>query len=139
MGERFRVGRWIVRPPLGELECGAKIVEVKPRLMELLVCLARQPGEVLSKAFLLESLWEGAFVTENTLVNAISELRKALNDSARSPLFIKTYSKRGYRLIATVSGVPEAGSEGPAAGSTLRLAVLPFEGLGEATGGFLPR
>lgn len=139
MSEHFRVGRWIVRPQLGEMECGDKIVQVKPRIMDLLVCLARHPGEVLSKAFLFETLWKGAFVSENTLVNAVSELRKALNDDAKEPLFIKTHSKRGYRLIATVSGVPEPEPDKPAAESMLRLAVLPFEGLGEATGSFLPQ
>jgi TolB-like protein/Tfp pilus assembly protein PilF len=71
--------------------------------MEVLVALASNPGEVLSKERLRRAVWSDVHVTDEVLTYSISELRKALGDDARSPRFIETISKRGYRLIAPVS------------------------------------
>jgi TolB-like protein len=94
--------------------------------MQLLLYLAAHPGRVLPKEQLLETIWQGAFVSENTLMNAVSELRKALGDDARSPRFIHTHAKRGYRFIAPVRRA-ESISQGPSArDSRPRVAVEPF-------------
>ncbi|MEM8996833.1 MAG: winged helix-turn-helix domain-containing protein, partial [Acidobacteriota bacterium] len=109
---------------------------LKPRVMELLVHLSHHAGEVLSKEHLLDALWKDTFVTENTLMNAVSELRKALGDDTKAPSFITTHSKRGYRLIAPVTGTPgviaPAAPQGPV---KMRLAVLPFMGQAPSTCG----
>ena len=124
----FRVGHWIVHPELGELECVDRKIVLKPRLMELLVYLAENAGQVLSKEHLLDTLWKDTFVAENTLMNAVSELRKALGDDRKDPTFITTHSKRGYRLIAPVSSLSEPAAPGLEPGTPVRLAVLPFLG-----------
>jgi DNA-binding winged helix-turn-helix (wHTH) protein/tetratricopeptide (TPR) repeat protein/TolB-like protein len=78
-------------------------VKLEPKAMQVLSCLADNAGEVVPKADLLKMVWNGTFVTEEVLANSIWELRKALGDDARSPSFIQTVPKRGYRLIAPVS------------------------------------
>jgi TolB-like protein len=75
---------------------------VEPKVMEVLVCLARHDDEVLPKEALLQSVWPGTFVTEDALKHCISDLRRVLEDDAREPHIIQTIPKRGYRLVARV-------------------------------------
>ena len=127
--EELRIGQWHVRPRLGQLEHNdGETVQLKPKIMELLVYFVHHQGKVVSKDDLLESLWKDTYVNDNTLMHAISELRKALGDDVRSPRFIDTLAKRGYRLIAPVDAVVESSSDPPASSPPgPRIAVLPFE------------
>jgi Tol biopolymer transport system component len=96
--------------------------------MDLLVCLAGRPGEVLSKDELLEEVWEGAFVTESNLTRAVAELRHALGDDASNPRYIETIAKRGYRLVAAVAPVDPGGATGgrPVPGAETKPGSLPW-------------
>jgi len=76
---------------------------VEPKGMEVLVCLAKQAGEVVSKERLMQAVWTDTFVTDEVLTNSIWELRKALGDDAKNPKIIQTVFKKGYRLVAPVS------------------------------------
>ena len=71
--------------------------------MEVLLCLARHPGETLPKEQLIRSVWPDTFVSDDVLVRSISEIRRAFDDDARESKFIQTIPKRGYRLIAGVT------------------------------------
>ena len=124
------IGKWRVEPCSGQLRANDERARVKPKVMELLAHFAQHPGQVLSKEHLLETLWNGTFVTENTLMNAVSELRKALGDNSKRPAFIETLPRRGYRLIAPVNQTPapEPDPRSPAS-MAKRFAVLPFEDL----------
>ncbi|MEM7049051.1 MAG: winged helix-turn-helix domain-containing protein [Acidobacteriota bacterium] len=82
-----------------------------PRLLDVLVALAVQPGEVRTRDELLNEVWDGAFVHENSLSQAISRLRKALGDDRHRPLYIETISRTGYRLVAPVEAVPVSSAE----------------------------
>jgi TolB-like protein/DNA-binding winged helix-turn-helix (wHTH) protein len=73
--------------------------------MEVLVCLASQPGEPVPKETILRAVWPETFVSDDVLIRSVSELRRSLRDDAREPKFIETIPKRGYRLVATVSSL----------------------------------
>jgi len=102
----IRVDGWVAHPHLNAFICGDETVRVEPKVMELFVRLAESPGRVVSKAELLDSVWAGVVVGEDSLTRAMSELRRALGDDARKPRIIETIPKRGYRLIAPVSLLP---------------------------------
>lgn len=70
--------------------------------MAVFLELAKYPGEVVSKAHLLEVVWGGAFVCEDVIANAVSLLRRTLFDDGKSPSLIQTIPKHGYRLLAPV-------------------------------------
>jgi DNA-binding winged helix-turn-helix (wHTH) protein len=70
--------------------------------MEVLLFLAARPGEPVSREELLSGVWPGVLVGDDVLTQAVTKLRKALGDDARSPSYIETISKRGYRLVAPV-------------------------------------
>src|SRR5262245_37065934 len=78
--------------------------------MDLLVFLANTGGRVVSKEELIDAVWDGRFIADTTLTRAVADLRRALGDDRRSPHYIETIAKRGYRLIAAVSagGTSEA-------------------------------
>src|SRR6266545_1686808 len=99
---RFRLDSWSVHPAEGTLSSDGHLVRLEPRVMDVLVYLAAEPGEVVSKEDLLEAVWGGAYIEEGVLAQAIHSLRKALGDDARQPRFIQTIPKRGYRLVAAV-------------------------------------
>ncbi len=98
----MRVGRWQVDPDAGSMTDGRKRVQVPPRLMNLLQLLVREAGSTVSRESLIEALWPRGYVNEEALSRAVNELRGLLGDDARTPEFIRTVPKKGYRLIADV-------------------------------------
>lgn len=106
LGE-FRLGEWSVRQAEGTLSMNGRSVRLEPRVMDVLACLAAEPGRVISKEELLAAVWDGAFIDEGGLSQAIHGLRKALGDDARQPRYIQTVPKRGYRLVGPVVQEPE--------------------------------
>jgi len=105
------VGTWEIDPSLNELRRGGESLRIEPKAMELLVLLAERTGQVIGRAELLEAIWPGVVVGDETLSQAITKLRKALHDNAREPAYIETIPKRGYRLVA--SARPEQPPEQP--------------------------
>ena len=77
-------------------------VPLPPKAHDLLVQLVRNAGRLVTKRELLDQVWAGSFVEEGILSVHISALRKALGDDNRSPRFIETVSRSGYRFIAPV-------------------------------------
>jgi Tol biopolymer transport system component/DNA-binding winged helix-turn-helix (wHTH) protein len=111
----FRLGDWLVQPDLNRVTGPAGEVRLEPRVMLVLVRLASVPGQVVTRDDLLEEVWEGTFVGEESLTRAISDLRRTFGDDARRPAYIETIRQRGYRLIAAVApAVADAASPAPA-------------------------
>ncbi len=97
--DELRVGRWRVEPKLNRISSNGTVVQLEPRVIDLLTFLAERPGEVVGKQELLDRVWAGVHVSEGVLKRAIWELRRALGDDARKPRLIETIPRRGYRLI----------------------------------------
>jgi len=110
--ESFRVGNWLVEPTLGRISSSSESVSLRPREMDLLVYLATQQGAVVTADDLIEHVWAGVSVTNDSLYFSISQLRKALDREDGGASHIETIPKRGYRLTRPVEGIggdaPEA-------------------------------
>jgi DNA-binding winged helix-turn-helix (wHTH) protein len=98
-------------------------VQLEPKAMAVLVYLAEHSGEVSLKERIIQSVWPDTFVTDDVLKRAISDLRKALKDDASNPTFIQTITKRGYRLVAQVTQLPDQGTPGKRLDSWKEIAV----------------
>ena len=98
----FRLGPWLVEPQRNLISTKDRKVRLEPKAMDVLAFLAEHAGEVLHKERIIACVWQGAFVGDDVLTHAISELRKALQDDTRRPRFIETIPKRGYRLAAQI-------------------------------------
>jgi DNA-binding winged helix-turn-helix (wHTH) protein len=96
-------------------------LEEKPFL--ILELLLERAGQVVSRRMLREKLWPDTVVGyEHGLNTAVNKLRELLGDSARSPRFVETLPRLGYRFIAPVVKPGRT-----AAADKRLLLVLPFE------------
>jgi len=101
--KNFRMGPWLVQPDLNRLSDGDRVVTLEPRVMGVLVCLAGRPGKIVNADELLDRVWHGRTHTDNTIYQAATHLRKALDDDIHNPRYIETIPKKGYRLICPVT------------------------------------
>jgi DNA-binding winged helix-turn-helix (wHTH) protein len=104
----FRIADWRVQPSLNRLSRGEKSHQIEPKMMDVLVFLADNAGEVVTKQEITDAVWPDLFITEWVVSRSIAGLRRALGDDAQNPRFIETILKRGYRLIAEVSTISDA-------------------------------
>jgi transcriptional activator of cad operon len=104
----LRIGDWLVNPVSGEIARGEERVRLEARTMRLLLCLAENPGEVVSIDTLLNQVWSGVVVTPDSVYQAIAALRRLLGDDAKQPAYIVTVPRLGYRLVAPVESQVEA-------------------------------
>ena len=85
-----------------------KAVPLTLKAFAVLRCLVDRAGQLVTKEELLEAVWPQTFVSDAVLKVRIGELRKALGDEARTPRFIETAQRRGYRFVAKVTLTPLA-------------------------------
>src|SRR6185436_8612791 len=90
---------------------GGKAIPMAPKVFETLLALVENHGRVVLKEELMKRLWPDTFVEEANLTFNIQQLRKALGDNARSPIYIQTIARRGYRFIAAVESLSSNNSE----------------------------
>jgi DNA-binding winged helix-turn-helix (wHTH) protein len=88
---------------------GPDHVRLTHKALAVLRHLAARPGQLVTKAELLEAVWPGVVVVEAVLTTAIRELRRALDDRPGTPRYIETVHRRGYRFIAPVAAAAAAG------------------------------
>jgi TolB-like protein/DNA-binding winged helix-turn-helix (wHTH) protein len=99
----FRLQSWLIEPSLNTVSRNGTTVQLEPKVMAVLVCLAGHAPEPVSKEELLKKVWPGTFVGEGVLTRSIFELRRVFEDEAKEPRVIQTIAKRGYRLVAPVT------------------------------------
>ena len=83
-----------------ELRRGAATVDLRPKCLDLLTCLLRRAGQVVTKNELMEQVWLDLVVTDESLTRCISDIRQALGDAEQT--IIKTVPRRGYVLVSPV-------------------------------------
>jgi TolB-like protein/DNA-binding winged helix-turn-helix (wHTH) protein/Flp pilus assembly protein TadD len=113
---RLRFGVFEVDLRAGELRKNGARVRLQEQPFQILAMLLEQPGETVTRDELRNRLWSAeTFVDFDHGVNkAVNRIRDALGDSATSPRFVETVSRRGYRFIADVAvaeGAPLPRSE----------------------------
>lgn len=75
---------------------------INPKTFQLLVKLVENPGHLVEKDQLIETLWPDSIVEDANLAFTVSLLRKVLGDEPHKPRFVETVPRRGYRFIAEV-------------------------------------
>ena len=103
----LRIGDWRVNPATGQLSKNGEVVRLEARTLRLLMYLANRAGETVSIEELLDQVWSGVVVTQDSVYQAVTSLRRLLGDDARQPAYIATVPRLGYRLVAPVSPWPE--------------------------------
>jgi len=98
-GDVLRLGPATVDFRTYEARIGERRLQLSPKEVLILRCLAERPGEVVSRNEILDRVWGyDAFPTTRTIDNFIVRLRRLLEPDARNPRFIHTVRGTGYRL-----------------------------------------
>jgi DNA-binding winged helix-turn-helix (wHTH) protein len=77
-------------------------LSLPPKAFAVLQFLLERPGRLVSQNDIIETVWAHAVVQPEVLKSQILDIRRVLGDSARTPRFIETLHRRGYRFIAPV-------------------------------------
>jgi TolB-like protein/DNA-binding winged helix-turn-helix (wHTH) protein len=77
-------------------------VRLSGKPLALLRCLMERPQTLVTKDEIFDLVWPNLTLSEAVLTTAVKELRQALGDSARTPQFIETVHRRGYRFLLPV-------------------------------------
>ena len=96
---------------------GGAPLTLRPKAFDLLAHLVCHAGQLVSKEELMEAVWPDAVISDNALTASMSEVRRALGETAKAPQYIATVHRRGYRFIAPVampSAEPESSDTGAA-------------------------
>ena len=109
----YRFDDFELQPSRRVLLRGNQRLAVAPKTFEVLLCLVRNPGRVVMKEEIFQTVWPDSFVEEGNLTQHISWLRKVLTDKAE---YIQTITGRGYEFTGRVEILPESFGAGPAHG-----------------------
>ena len=99
----LRIGAWRLDPRTGQLSRDSETVRIEARTLRLLMYLAQRAGEVVSLEELLDQVWSGVVVTQDSVYQGVASLRRLLGDDPKQPTYIATVPRLGYRMVASVS------------------------------------
>lgn len=103
---------------------------LRPKTFELLRLLLRHPGRVVARGEILDAVWPGIFVTDDSITQCVVELRRAMGPAGNG--LLRTMPRRGYLLQAEVmaEALPATGLASAITRAEDRpsIAVLPFRG-----------
>ena len=84
------------------------VIHVEPQVFDVLVYLVRHRDRVVSKEELIRAVWDGRFVSDDTLTSRVSAARRAIGDTGAEQRFIRTVTRRGFRFVGDVREAPNA-------------------------------
>ena len=92
--QKIGFGEYVLDLSRGTLQAFGEDINLRPQAFEVLSFLAAHRGKLVSKDELINAVWRGATVTDDSLTQCIVEIRKAIGDRSRS--IIRTVPKRGF-------------------------------------------
>ncbi|MCI0698930.1 winged helix-turn-helix domain-containing protein [candidate division KSB1 bacterium] len=107
----FQLHEWLVKPHANELVGQNQTLKLDHKVMQLLVYFAQNPDKDLSKEEILKAVWGEGVFSEEVLTVAVSSLRKSLGDDSRSPKYVKTIPRYGYRLLMSPAALPASAGD----------------------------
>ena len=112
-GGDYRFLDFILDPRRQLLVHGADEIRLRPRTYNVLVHLVTHAGRVVGKSELMESVWKDVAVTDDSLVQSLMEIRRALGQAEG---IVKTVRGRGYLFdtgveMVTKDAVPTQGQD----------------------------
>jgi DNA-binding response OmpR family regulator len=108
-GEILRVGDIVLDVKRRTVSRGGQQRRLTPKQTRLLEVFMRNPGRVLTRAFLMKEVWNTDFVGDTrTLEVHIHWLRRAIEETPSSPVYLTTVRRLGYRFDVPQADPPGA-------------------------------
>jgi DNA-binding winged helix-turn-helix (wHTH) protein/tetratricopeptide (TPR) repeat protein len=82
---------------------GSEEIILRPKSFAVLQYLVAQPGRLVTREEVLQTVWPGIAVSDAVLTVCIGEIRQALGDNHHAPQYIETVHRRGYRFLGTIA------------------------------------
>src|ERR1044072_8519481 len=95
-----------------ELRREGTAVPIEPQVFDVLACLVKNHGRIVSKDDLLEAVWQGRIVSDAAMTVRISAARRAIGDDGVKQALIRTVHKRGFRFMGDVQADDAASPAG---------------------------
>jgi TolB-like protein/cytochrome c-type biogenesis protein CcmH/NrfG len=108
---QFHFSDHVLDVDLRELTRGGESVAVEPQVFDLLVHLIENRDHVVTKDDLIETVWDGRIVSESTLTSRINAARRAVGDSGKDQIMIRTLARKGFRFVGDVQPKAAGGHE----------------------------
>jgi DNA-binding winged helix-turn-helix (wHTH) protein/Tol biopolymer transport system component len=96
-GAPTRLAAYVVDWGRLKLEHADTSTKLTPKAAAVLAVLLKQPGQTVTRTSLFDAVWPGSFSSDEVLTQVILELRRAFDDRQRTPQWIVTVPKLGYR------------------------------------------
>jgi DNA-binding winged helix-turn-helix (wHTH) protein len=94
----FMLADLTCRPSVRSLQGPLGNVFLEPRMMQVLLLLSEQPGQLVTREELLERCWNGAAVGDDSLNRSISGIRRAIRQAGARNVRVETKAAAGYFL-----------------------------------------
>ena len=109
----FRVGPWRIDPGAREARTNTMRRRLSPRALGVLALLENAKGETVSRGALLDEVWPDVVVSEESLTQAVAEIRRVLGPGKGGAQLVETVPKCGYRLAQHALAEEAAGTQEP--------------------------
>jgi TolB-like protein/DNA-binding winged helix-turn-helix (wHTH) protein/thioredoxin-like negative regulator of GroEL len=100
--KNFVFGEFKLETELQTLRRGGREIHLAKRPFQVLLFLIANRERVVSRDELLENFWDGHDVYDDALRKCVGAIRKALDDTEKSPRFVETRRGSGYRFVGTI-------------------------------------
>jgi DNA-binding winged helix-turn-helix (wHTH) protein len=107
----YSFGDFVVDADAGRLTRKGEGLSIPARHLGVLVQLLARRGSIVSKDALIEAVWQDVAVTDNSLEQAVSALRRLLGAAADGQPYIQTVPRQGYRFVGAVSQLAERATD----------------------------
>lgn len=98
----YRFEKYVLDTNRRELRQGGELVDLAPRVFDILVYLIRHRDRVISKDDLMAAVWGGRIVSESALTTRLNGARTAIGDSGEQQRLIRTLPRKGVRFVGEV-------------------------------------
>lgn len=95
------------------LDAAGRPAELRVQALKVLLVLGEYAGQVVGKDELMRRVWGGVVVTEDSLVQAVGDIRHVLGDAKHAR--VRTVPRRGYMLVIDAATAPASAAPAPAA------------------------
>ena len=101
----YKFGRFTLHLGRGAFLVDGVEHSLRPKSFALLQLFVENPGRLIDRDEIMSVVWPGIFVTDDSIAQCISEIRRALGDNDQR--LLRTLPRRGYRFIASVIAEPD--------------------------------
>ena len=110
----YRIDEFELDTERYELRLRGAVQHVEPLVFDLIGFLAANPGRVVTRDEIIDTVWRGRMVSDATVASCVKSARRALGDSGDSQSYIRTVRGRGFEFTGrvTTSAEPPASARG---------------------------